>query len=137
MKAQALKTKPNKTLVIFCSLVVLFSIGITLLFVFIDEPLVLKIFVYVICSIFFALSIFMILVQLFDYVCIDGGKLIHHRLTGKQKININEITKVIYNKNAYEIYVDDKFFCFLNPTDSGGKQILLYLEKNHVSITSM
>lgn len=139
-KGNNLRTHGNKTIIIFTSFVLLSCIGITLLFVFIDEPLILKIFVYAICAFFFILALFLLMVQLFDYIYVEDECLIHQRLffkqkiEGKAKINVNEITKVIYNKGAYEIYVGKKLFCFLDPMDAGGKMILLFLEQHKVSI---
>ncbi len=143
MNKGTLRTKGSTYLIIFCLIVLLCSSGIIVLFSFLDEPLVLKIFVFVISGIFIALSFFILLVQLFDYVYVKNDCLVHQKIffkqkiNGKTKINVHEITKVIYNKDAYEIYVGSKKFCSLDPKDAGSKLILLYLEQHKVSVKAV
>jgi|GEM_PF-6908621 len=136
------RTRGSKGLIIFTSIVMVLCVGIVCLFVFSDESTVLKVIMYIMSGFFFVVALVLLIVQLFDYIYIDDNYLVHHsawpfkNIHNKNKIKINEITKVIYNKNAYEIYVGNKLFCFLNAMDSGGKNILIYLEKHKVEIRS-
>ncbi len=142
MKKRTLRTKGSQYIIIFSLIVLLCSIGLIVLFALIDESTILKVFVYVISGIFIALSLFLLVVQLFDYVYVENDNLVHQKvlfkqkINGKAKINVHEITKVIYNKDAYEIFVGSKKFCSLDPKDGGSKLILLYLEQNKVSVKS-
>lgn len=128
------RTYPSKGLIIALSCVLVISIGMLVLFIVINENIALKIFMYVMFAIFIIASTIVLLDQLTHYVEVDGECFKKHLLFMTKTININEIEKISYKNDFFDVFVKGKKFAYFSADTEEGKRIIKYLDSKRVNI---
>ena len=132
-----IKTKPIKSLTIFLTVCLVVSVGMIVLFslpFMAKEQWVIKILVWVFCSIFALAALIVLVNQLFFQVEVKGEKYIKHVLFARISIPIKEIDKVTNKDGFYTVIYKTKPFSSFAGNTYESQQIIIYLEKCGVKI---
>ena len=129
-----IKSKPIKKLCIFAGVGVLLSLAVILIFIFTNDPVAIKVTMWVFSGIFFVVGSIILWVQLLHFVVLEDDKLIRYRSIFKKQIDIKSIDKVVNNDGLFDIIVNGKRFVTLSSDDENTKLILIALEKQDVKI---
>ena len=131
---KGIRTKPIKGFVIFLSIVFVFSVGAILLFALTDQDAFFSVLVYIFCGAFSALSLFMLCVQLFNYVELKDSVLIKHIMFIRKKAEISQIEKIILKDEMYIFYVKKERFAVMSSRIAGANEIIVALEQRGIHV---
>lgn len=123
------RTRPIKGFIIFLLVVFFVSVGSIILFSLTKQDIVVAVLVYIFCGAFSAVSLFMLLEQLFHYYEISDGYFINHILFVKKKYRISNISKIILKDEMYIIYRNSNRIAVISSRIVGANEIILALEK--------
>lgn len=130
-----LKTSINKGPFIFAIVGLALSIALILVMALTDQDKAIRIIVYVFCSIFSAIALFLILALGTCYVEAKDEELISVKLFIKSKIKLSSIKEVIYKDNVYTVYKKSgKKFTTFSAYDPIIPSMIGYLEKKGVKV---
>ena len=132
-----IKTKPSKGLIAFCSIMLLVSLAFFIIFLIVDENIVVKIVILIMTGLFTIVSSVVLFDQLFDYVMVKDDKLIVQFLFTKKVANIKDITSIRATKDAYEVLVKERKFCTLSLYTPETQKMLFAFEKHGVDISKI
>ena len=135
MKKEVLRTYPIKSFTIFLSIAFVVSLTLLILFIFLqNEPLVIRIMIYIFCSLFVFASGFMLCNQLFFYIGVTEDSVIRHVMFGRYIIPFKKISRLKSKDGFYVIYVGDQKMCTFPTNTKEAAEIIVYLEKKGVKI---
>lgn len=95
---------------------------------------VIKILVWVLCSIFSLASLIVLIQQLFFWIEVRDDVFIQHNLLGAHKIPFKKIEHITNKDGFYTIYVQGKKITSFATNTKEGTEIIVYLEKHGVKI---
>jgi len=134
-KEERIRTYPVKGLVIFLSIAFVVSLGMIILMAFLkDEMWVIRILVWILCSIFTLASGTMLIQQLFFYIEVRGDYFIKHFMLSSHKIPLKNIDKIVNKDGWYDIYVEGKKIVSFATNTKESQEMIIYLEKHGVKI---
>ena len=131
-----IKTKPSKGLIVFCTIMLLVSLAFFIIFLIVDENIVVKI-VILMTGLFTIVSSAVLYDQLFDYVMVKDDKIISKFFFEKKTANISDITSIRVTKDAYEVLVKERRFCTLSLYTPETQKMLFAFEKHGVDISKI
>ena len=135
MSKEVLRTYPIKSFTIFLAIVFFVSAAVLVTFIILqNEPLVIRILVYIFCSLFVFASGFMLCNQLFFCVGVTEDSLIRHVMFGKYIIPFKKISRIKSQDGFYVAYVGDQKVCSFPTNTKEAAEIIVYLEKKSVKI---
>ena len=132
-----IRTYPIKSLVIFLSICFVVSTGMLVLFALPfmqSEMWVIKILVWVLCSVFSLASLVVLIQQLFFYIEVRDEVFIKHFIFGSHKIPFKQIEHISNANGFYTIYVKGKRIVSFATNTTEGTEMIVYLEKHGVKI---
>ena len=129
-----LKTRPIKGFVIALLVVLVVSVGAILLFALTKQDIVVSILVYIFCGAFSVLSLFMLCVQLLNYLELKDDMLISHVFLFKKKAKISNIDRIILKDEMYIFYVKKERFAVVSSRIEGANEIIIALEKKGIHV---
>ena len=134
-KKNRIRTYPIKPLVIFLAICFVVSLTMDILFIFLTkEEWVIRILIWIFCSLFAVASAIVLVYQLMFYVAVDEEYFYKYVLLTPHKIPISKIEKIVNRDGFYEIYVNGrKISSFVGNTNEG-QQMIVFLERKGVKI---
>lgn len=137
MKNGKIRTYPIKSLTIFLSICFVVSVGMIVLFslpFMAKEQWIIRILIWVFCSIFALASGIVLFNQLFYYVEVKEDVFIKHEFLIKKKVKFQNIQRIKNVDGFYEIYVNNRRFASFTANTFEAQQMIVYMEKNKVKI---
>ena len=132
-----IRTYPSKGLIIFLVVVIVASAGISVgTYFLLKDSLALQIILWIMCVIFFVLSIIVLLKEAIVYVSLDETKeeLTIHTFPLKKRYPLNEITKV-ENTDGYYVFRKGKQEIYRVGTNvTNINSLIVYLERWGINI---
>ena len=128
------RTKPITGFVIFLLIVFVVSLGAIFLFALTKQDVLVSILVYIFCGAFVALSLFMLSVQLLNYIELRDDYLIRHIFIFRKKVHINRISKIILKDEMYIFYINNERFAVISSRIEGSNEIIIALERKGISV---
>lgn len=131
-----IRTYQPKGLIIFLLAVIFLSLAISVANGFLVDNLALKIVIWIFCSIFFVLCLVVLVFEAINYLSLDEEKelLIIHRFLNKQKVPLNEISR-IENNNGFYVFLKGKKEIYRIGTEvTGASTLIVRLEKRGIKI---
>lgn len=131
-----IRTYQPKGLIIFLLVVIGLSLVIGVANGFLVDNLALKIVIWIFCSIFFVLCLVVLVFEAINYLSLDEEKelLIIHRFLNKQKVPLNEISR-IENNNGFYVFLKGKKEIYRIGTEvTGASTLIVILEKRGIKI---
>lgn len=131
-----IRTYQPKGLIIFLLVVIGLSLVIGVANGFLVDNLALKIVIWIFCSIFFVLCLVVLVFEAINYLSLDEEKelLIIHRFLNKQKVPLNEISR-IENNNGFYVFLKGKKEIYRIGTEvTGASTLIVRLEKRGIKI---
>ena len=131
-----IRTYQPKGLIIFLLAVIFLSLAISVANGFLVDNLALKIVIWIFCSIFFVLCLVVLVFEAINYLSLDEEKelLIIHRFLNKQKVPLNEISR-IENNNGFYVFLKGKKEIYRIGTEvTGASPLIVKLEKRGIKI---
>ena len=111
------------------------SLGAIIGFIFYkDEWILIRVLIWIFCSIFLVASGIILVQQLTCYIEVTDEYLIKHFLLAKTKIPFKKINRIINQNGFYDIYVDNKKIAYFSADTKEAQEIILFLEKKQVRI---
>ena len=111
------------------------SLGAIIGFAFFkDEWILIRILIWIFCSIFVVASGIILVQQLTCYVEVTDEYFIKHFLLAKTRIPYSKISRIINQNGFYDIYVENRKFASFTADTKEGQEIILFLEKKQIRI---
>ena len=134
-KKNRIRTYPIKPLVIFLAICFVVSLTMDILFIFLTkEEWVIRILIWIFCTLFAVASAIVLVYQLMFYVAVDEDYFYKYVFLTPHKIPLSKIDKIVNRDGFYEIYVNGrKTSSFVGNTNEG-QQMIVFLERKGVKI---
>ena len=130
-----IRTYPIKGLMIFLIITFIVSLAAVIYFIIAqDDPIVIRVLVWIFCGAFSIISLIVMSDQLFNYVEVRDDKLISHKFLTKKVINIKNIQRIKSEENIFNVYVDNMKVVSFYSYSKESQEIIVYLDKHHVHI---
>ena len=134
-KKHRLRTYPIKPLVIFLSICFVISLAMVILFAFLkNEEWVIRILIFIFCSLFTVASAIVLIYQLTFYIAVDEEYFYRYAVLTPNRIPFNKIDKIINRDGFYEVMVNNKKIATFAGNTTEGQQIIVFLERKGVKI---
>ena len=134
-KKNRIRTYPIKPLVIFLAICFVVSLTMDILFIFLTkEEWVIRILIWIFCSLFAVASAIVLVYQLMFYVAVDEDYFYKYILLTPHKIPLSKIDKIVNRDGFYEIYVNGKKTSSFVGNTTEGQQMIVFLERKGVKI---
>ena len=134
-KKYRLRTYPIKPLVIFLSICFVVSLAMVILFAFLNkEEWVIRILVFIFCSLFTVASAIVLIYQLTFYVAVDDDNFYRYAFLTPNRVPLNKIDKIVNHDGFYEVIVNNKKIASFAGNTKEGQQIIVFLERKGVKI---
>lgn len=135
MRENHIRTYPIKGLMIFLTIAFTLSLGAVIYFIIAqDDPMVVRVLVWIFCGVFSIVSLVVIMSQLFDYVEVKDNRFISHFFFKKRIIEIGEIDKVRNIDGVFHVYHNNQKVAQFYTESKQAQQIIVYLDQRHVKI---
>lgn len=136
-ESNIIRTYPIKGLIIFLTIVIVLSAGFSVINYFLlKDSLALQIVIWIMCGIFFVLSLIVLLKEAIVYISVDETRkaLVIHDFLVNKKIPFSEIG-CIENKDGFYIFYKGKKELYRVGVDRpGAGGVMVALEKNGTKI---
>ena len=135
-KENLLRTYPPKGLIIFLSVVIIFSILMSVGVFFLIDNLALKIVLWIFFGIFLILCLVVLLFEAINYLSLDetNNLLIIHKFLHQQKIPLTDISRIENNNGFYVISKGHKEVYRIGTEVNGVSTLIVVLEKRGIKI---
>ena len=135
-KENLLRTYPPKGLIIFLSVVIIFSILMSVGVFFLIDNLALKIVLWIFFGIFLILCLVVLLFEAINYLSLDetNNLLIIHKFLHQQKIPLTDISRIENSKGFYVISKGHKEIYRIGTEVNGVSTLIVVLEKRGIKI---
>lgn len=135
MSKPLIRTYPIKSLTIFLAISFVVSFSLLILFIFLTkEAFVIRLLIFVFCSLFSFASGFMLVNQLCFYISVDETSFRKHHIFGKVVIPFNKIDKITNKDGFYTVYAKGKKLATFTTNTKESQEIIIFLEKKGVKI---
>ena len=134
-KKNRIRTYPIKSLTIFLSICFVVSTAMIVLFALLkNEEWVIRILVFIFCSLFAVASLIVLIYQTMFYVAVDEEYFYKYAFLTPNKIPLKTIQKVVNRDGFYDIYVNNRKIASFAGNTVQGQQIIVFLERKGVRI---
>ena len=134
-KKNRIRTYPIKSLTIFLSICFVVSLAMVILFIFLkNEEWVIRILVFIFCSLFAVASAIVLVQQTMFYVAVDDEYFYKYVMLTPNKIPLSKIQKIANRDGFYDIYVNNKKIASFVGNTKEGEQIIIFLERKGIKI---
>ena len=135
-KENLLRTYPPKGLIIFLSIVIIFSILMSVGVFFLINNLALKIVLWIFFGIFLILCLVVLLFEAINYLSLDetNNLLIIHKFLHQQKIPLTDISRIENSNGFYVISKGHKEIYRIGTEVNGVSTLIVVLEKRGIKI---
>ena len=133
--ANKIRSSYSKKFLAFLISMFVLTAGFIVLIALVEKTSGLAIVGYIMCGAFNIISIILIINTVFDYVEVDGEKIIKVVAFVKKEQLIKKITKIEHKDNFYLIYISEKLFTSLNDRDPETAKMLFHFEKCGIDIS--
>ncbi len=130
-----IRTYPIKPLVIFLSICFVVSLAMVILFAFLDkEEWVIRILIFIFCSLFIVASAIVLIYQLMFFVAVDDENFYRYAFLTPNRVPFNKIDKIINRDGFYEVIVNNKKIATFAGNTKEGQEIVVFMERKGVKI---
>ena len=133
-ECNTLRTYPVYKFVIFLLVVILGSVGMSIWFIFNNEPFFVKMIVWIMCGGFIFLSLIVIIDQLFSFIEVKGTTLIKHAFFFKRKYDFKSIDKIKNKDGFFTVFVKNVKVLTFASDRRGANEIMAYMDMHGVRI---